>query len=128
MLTTSVDIPVKGAKLQAALPFALEEFLADDIESLHFAAGARRSSGRVPVSVVGKDKLDGWVTRLREAGIEPASIVADSYGLARIPGTISMLVAEDQVIINDGGDTELIMQSVSPRRRTGGYRSVRRRR
>ncbi len=28
VLTTSVDIPVKGAKLQAALPYALEEYLA----------------------------------------------------------------------------------------------------
>ena len=52
VLTTSVDIPIKGAKLQAALPYALEEFLADDVEDLHFAAGKKRSSGRIPVSVV----------------------------------------------------------------------------
>ena len=41
VLTTSVDIPVKGAKLNAALPYALEEYLAEDVEKLHFAAAAK---------------------------------------------------------------------------------------
>lgn len=115
VLTTTVDLPVKGgAKLQAALPYALEEVVAEDIDKLHFAAGNRRSSGRVPVSVVRRDILEGWIARLKDAGIPPASIVAENYGLARIPGTISLLVAENQVIINDGADTELVMQGVSP--------------
>lgn len=114
VLTTCVDIPVKGAKLAAALPYALEEFLAEDIESLHFAAGAKRASGKTPVSVVSDDRLQGWIDQLDEAGITPDSIIAESYGLARIPGTISMLLADDCVFINDGADVELVMQSVSP--------------
>jgi len=114
VLTTSVDIPVKGAKLQAALPYALEEYLAEDIESLHFAAGTRRSSGRTPVSVVSHERMREWLAWLDEAGILPNSIIADSYGLARIPGTISMLLAGDFVFINDGSDIELVMQGVSP--------------
>ncbi|MGI9202557.1 MAG: type II secretion system protein GspL [Woeseiaceae bacterium] len=114
VLTTSVDIPVKGAKLQAALPFALEEYLAEDIESLHFAAGTRRSSGRTPVSVVSHERMEEWTTWLDEAGILPNSVIADSYGLARIPGTISMLLAGEFVFINDGNDIELVMQGVSP--------------
>jgi general secretion pathway protein L len=115
VLTTTVDLPIKGgAKIQAALPWALEEYVADDVDDLHFASGTRRGSGRIPVSVVRQDTLNGWITRLRDAGISPSSLVADSYGLARIPGTISLLVAEDQVVINDGGDIELVMQGVSP--------------
>jgi general secretion pathway protein L len=115
VLTTSVDIPVKGgAKLQAALPFALEEHLADDIEKLHFAAGTRRSSGKIPVAVVDRERLAEWITWLDAAGIQPSAMIPDTFGLARIPGTISLLVAEDQVIINDGADTELVMQGVSP--------------
>ena len=115
VLTTTVDLPVKGgAKLQAALPYALEEYVADDVDELHFASGVRRGSGRIPVSVVRRDKLDAWMSRVSEAGITAASMVADSYGLARIPGTISLLVAENQVVINDGSDTELVMQGVSP--------------
>lgn len=115
VLTTTVDIPIRGgAKLQAALPFALEESLADDVDKLHFAAGTRRGSGRIPVSVVDREKLSEWLSRLHDAGIEPSSVIAESYGLARIPGTISVMVAENQVVINDGADIELVMQGVSP--------------
>ena len=43
VLTTVVDIPVRGgSRLLAALPFALEEQLADDVDTLQFAAGTRR--------------------------------------------------------------------------------------
>lgn len=114
VLTTTVDIPVRGTKMQAALPYALEEYLAEDIDKLHFAAGTRRSSGRVPVSVVSREKLAGWLSHLAAAGVRPASIVAENHGLARIPGTISLLVAENRILINDGGDNELVMQDVSP--------------
>jgi general secretion pathway protein L len=115
VLTTTVDIPLRGgAKLQAALPYALEEYLADDVDNLHFAAGPKRSSGRTPVSVVNHERMAAWIEALAEADIHAASIIADSYGLARIPGTISMLLAENQVFINDGDDVELVMQGVSP--------------
>jgi general secretion pathway protein L len=111
ILTTTVDLPVKGgARLQAALPFALEEFVAEDVERLHFASGPRRTSGRTPVSVVNRQVMQAWLSQLDDAGISPTSVMADSYGLARIPGTISMLVAEDQVIVNNGADIELESQ------------------
>jgi general secretion pathway protein L len=114
VLTTSIDMPVKGAKLQAALPYALEEYLADDVDDLHFAAGTRRSNGRTPVSVVSHDNMQAWQSTLAEAGVGASAIIAESYGLARIPGTISLLLSDDHVFINDGGNTELVMQGVSP--------------
>lgn len=115
VLTTSIDIPVRGgARLKAALLYALEEFVADDVEKLHFAAGARRSGGRIPVSVVDHECMAQWLELLADADIQASSMIADGYGLARIPGTISMLLAEEQVFINDGADLELVMQGVSP--------------
>ena len=115
VLTTTVDLPVRGrAKLQQTLPYALEEFVADDVEDLHFAAGERRSSGKIPAAVVNRVKMDEWLQRLAEANIEPTAVVADIHGLARIPGTISILIAGDEIIINDGADVELVMQDVSP--------------
>ena len=46
--TFAVDLPARGARLQAALPFALEEHVADEIENLHFAAGKRMENGKIP--------------------------------------------------------------------------------
>ena len=81
VLTTSVDIPVKGgAKLAAALPFALEEFLADDVDDLHFASAMRRDNRQIPVSVVSRKLFAMWMQRLADAGIQPVSVV-DIIGL-----------------------------------------------
>ena len=115
VLTTSTEIPMRpGARLLAALPFALEEQLADDVESLHFAAGTRRDSGRLPVAVVAHELLQEWLGRLDDAGIHATRIIPENYGLARIPGTTSLLVADDKVMFNDGEDTEFIMEGVKP--------------
>ena len=114
VLTTTVDIPVRGARLNTALPFALEESMADDIETLHFVAGAKRDSGLRPVAVVAREKIDRWLESLGAVGIEPVRIVPENYGLARIPGTMSVLVSEDCVMFNDGEDVEFVLEGMQP--------------
>ena len=115
VLTPTVDIPVRGGtRLNAALPFALEENLAEDVENLHFAAGPRRDNGLRPVSVVAREKMDEWLRQLGEAGIKASQLVAENYGLARIPGTLSILIAGDCIMFNDGGDSEYVMEGVLP--------------
>ncbi|MDH3613412.1 MAG: type II secretion system protein GspL [Gammaproteobacteria bacterium] len=115
VLTTTVDIPVRGgSRLLAALPFALEEQLADDVENLHFAVGTRGDSGSLPVAVVAHEQMQGWLERLAEAGITASRVVAENQGLARIPGTLSLLVADEQIMFNDGADNEFVMQGVKP--------------
>jgi general secretion pathway protein L len=115
LLTTTVHIPARSnSKIKAALPFALEENLADDVENLHFAVGERQENNRLPVAVVAKDTMDGWLKQLSDAGIEPAILAPDSHGLAKIPGTLSVLIDDDTVIFNDGADTVFVMQNVKP--------------
>jgi len=115
VLTTTADIPVKaGARLRAALPFALEENVADDVDQLHFASGTRRESGRLPVAIVARDKMDVWIQLLDEAGLSASRIVPETYGLARIPGTASVLVDGDVVFFNDGADTEFALEGAKP--------------
>ena len=77
LLTTTVLIPGRSnSKIKAALPFALEENLAEDVENLHFAVGERQENGRLPVCVCRQDKIDGWLSRLSDAGIEPSDHVS----------------------------------------------------
>lgn len=115
VLTTTVDIPVRGgARLLAALPFALEENVADDVDNLHFAAGKRGESGQLPVAVVSLEQMRVWLSLLDAAGLSAAQIIPENHGLASIPGTVSMLVAEDQIMVNDGGDNEFVLQDAKP--------------
>jgi general secretion pathway protein L len=64
--------------------------------------------------VVARDKMDQWLAALSEAGITAAQMVAENYGLARIAGTLSVLVDGDCVMFNDGEDVEFVMQGVRP--------------
>lgn len=115
IVCTSVKIPAKGAaKIRTALPFALEESLAEDVENLHFAIGERDGSGRIPVAIVSREKMQAWVERLRAAGIEAIRLVAENQGLAKIPGTMSMLIDGPTLMFNDGDNNEFVMQDVKP--------------
>ncbi len=115
LLTTTVHIPARsGSKIRAALPFALEENLAEDVERLHFASGGRQENGRLPVVVVAHNTMSEWLARLHEAGIEPTILAAENHGLAKIPGTLSLLVDRDTIMFNDGANAEFVMQGVKP--------------
>ena len=56
VLLANPELPAKaGTKLQQIVPYALEEQLADDIDTLHFAVGKRaQESPTTPVSVVSR--------------------------------------------------------------------------
>jgi len=115
LLSTTVHIPARSnSKIKSALPFALEENLADDVENLHFAVGERQENNRLPVAVVAKDTMEGWLKQLSDAGIEPTIMAPDSHGLAKIPGTLSVLIDDDTVMFNDGADIGFVMQNVKP--------------
>jgi len=67
-----------------------------------------------PVAAVAKAKLDNWLAQLEEAEIQPWKMVPENYGLARIPGTLSILIDDGCVMFNDGADVEFVMQDVNP--------------
>ena len=114
VLITSADIPARGARLLQALPYALEEQVAQDVERLHFAAGERRSSGRIPVAIIEEAVLAGLIERLGEVGIRPAGVYSEAQGLTRIPGTLSVLIEGDRIILNDGAGMEVALQGLRP--------------
>ncbi len=102
VLRLSADIPLKSAaKIRQALPFALEEQLAGDVEAQHFACDKRNDSGLIPVAVVAIDLMDDWLEKLAENDIRADAVYAESDGIATVPATISVYVDDDSVIIRD---------------------------
>jgi general secretion pathway protein L len=115
VLTIAVDLPMRGgASLNNALPYALEEQVAVDIDTMHFAAGDKRESGLRPVAAVSRELLDAWIEQLDNAGIQPWKMVPEDYGLARIPGTMSILLDDDNLLFNDGADIEFSLEGAKP--------------
>jgi len=70
VVLTSVKIPSKNKKqLLQAIPFALEENLAEDIEDLHFSIYQNNSEGDTQVAVINRQQLDSYIGLLKDNGI-----------------------------------------------------------
>jgi general secretion pathway protein L len=68
---TRVNLPkMQRTRLLQALPYAIEEQLTDEIETLHFALGERDAAGTMLVAVVARSKMQSWVGLLQEWGIQ----------------------------------------------------------
>jgi general secretion pathway protein L len=72
-----VEVPSRNPqKVLQAVPFMLEDKLAEDVESLHFALGERGAAGQL-VAVVSRPRLRRCLDELTAAGIVPMRIVPD---------------------------------------------------
>jgi len=102
VLRLNVRIPLKGnARIRQALPFALEEQLAGDIDKQHFAFSKKDEKGELPVAVVSRVQLRHWLDLLHEHQIVPAAIYSESDALSVAPATARVLLSNNQVIISD---------------------------
>ncbi len=76
VVLTSVNIPSKNKKqLYQAIPYALEDTLAEDIEDLHFAIHQEAVLADANVAVINRERLDLVITLLRKKGITPHFIL-----------------------------------------------------
>jgi len=111
VLTTEVELPVKaGVRLQQVVPYALEEQLAADIETLHFAVGARdETSGRTSVAVVTRALMDQWLGALSAAGLSAEVLCTEASLLPDNPGHVVMMLEGDTLWIRRAGQSTLTL-------------------
>lgn len=82
-----------------AVPFALEEQLASDVEDLHFALGPVQEDNQYPVAVVERAQMDAWAGLLREKGI---------HAHQWVPETLTLPLPEDGWSALAEGNTTLL--------------------
>lgn len=87
-----IELPLKGARLLAAAPYALEDVLAEDIESLHFSV-APIEHGHRGVFVVRKQWLQEERDALLELGAEELAAVVPETTLLPVPNEPAPLLA-----------------------------------
>ncbi|HJP39880.1 MAG TPA: type II secretion system protein GspL [Gammaproteobacteria bacterium] len=102
VLRTSLDIPIRNhARLMQAIPFAMEDQLADGIEELHFAVGRRDDQQRTPVAVVQHLKMKAWLEQIRSLELDLSGVYADTDALGDMPNTTILLVEARRAILRD---------------------------
>jgi general secretion pathway protein L len=95
--------PGSGVKLARAVPFALEEQLTEDIDQLCFALGRRHPGGRTPVAVVSRSVLQGWISELNGAGIDPVAMYADMSLVPENPGQTVLWLEKARLAVRRPG-------------------------
>jgi general secretion pathway protein L len=111
VLLTEVDLPVRGAaKILRALPFALEEQIAEDIDALHFAAGRPGAGGLVPAAAIDREQLQFLLEQLSEAGLEPQLICSEAEGTPAVPNHLNWLIDGDRCFVRSGDGLPVVLE------------------
>gem|GEM_PF-3428320 len=78
VLLKEVSIPGKQSKyISKAVPYLLEDIVANDIEQNFFAIGDIDNNQKIPVAVVEKDLMNYWVLKLKQSDIHFDIITTD---------------------------------------------------
>lgn len=103
----AVDLPLANrAKRLEALPFAIEDQIAEPIESVHLALGAEIAPKRYLVGVVRHEVMAGWVDAAEEAGLGHAAMVPDALALPRpAEGEWAVELGADRAMVRAGDGT-----------------------
>jgi general secretion pathway protein L len=99
VLLTEASLPIRQRqRLLKALPYALEDQLAEDVETLHLAIGPA-SAGHVPVAVVSRARLEVSLEALRAAGVEPERMLPETLALPFTQGEWRVLVEGERALV-----------------------------
>jgi general secretion pathway protein L len=108
---------MKGQKLIKAVPYALEEQLADDVEDVHVAIGHRDEEGRLANAVVSRNTIDHWLDQLKAAGLNPDVMSPEVFGVSWIEeadkANWSLVVNASQALLRTGAQSGLAFDAIN---------------
>ena len=101
VLATRVRVPARSRRqLDTALPFVVEEYLAEDIEGLHLAGGDRDRDGLVPVRVLQPALLRSALDALAAVDLSPDRACSEVDVVPQPAGDeIRVWVGPDRVLL-----------------------------
>ena len=100
---TQVKIPSQNRQRQLqAIPYALEDQLADDIDDLHFAAGKKQADDNIPVITINRALLDHLTQDFKNAGVFIDTLSADVLALPFNNNQWTLLIDNQRALIRTG--------------------------
>ncbi len=104
VLLTAVNIPSRQLRqIKQALPYMVEELIADNIEDVHLAIpdGKPEADSALPVAVIGHHLLIDWLDQLYQHGIEPDWMCPDTLAVPWREHARSFFVSGERVLYRD---------------------------
>ena len=101
VLKVACQVPGKStAQIRRALPFAVEEYVAAEIESMHIAHGPIRAGIPVNCNIIGREQIENWVTCFADVGVKVGYFINDAEMLEESANTANLVVEDDTVLIS----------------------------
>src|SRR3990167_10116042 len=95
IVLTQVQLPkMNRSRLLKALPFALEDQLIAEIDTLHFATGAYQAGGHLPVAIVSHQKMQSWLAQLQILKVKPDQFIPVTFALPHVDSAWSGAISE----------------------------------
>ena len=95
----NADIPSRSLqKVQQAAPFTLEDRLAEDVDSLHFAV-TLRDTGPHLVAALSRSRLQRWLGLLNQAGLVAQQVVPDMCALVPQADTVVVALEAERAVV-----------------------------
>lgn len=106
----AVQVPARQPqKVLQAAPYALEDQLAEDVDTLHFAiatAGRRAAGEPHPVAIVARERMEQWLAPLRARNLRADAVVPETLSLpVPEPGRWTGLAEAGRVTVRTGAFT-----------------------
>ena len=116
------ELPLRSnARLAQVVPYALEEQLASDVDTLHFAVGTR-TVGAVgtPVAIVARGLMQRWHDQCEAAGIHADAAYADSAAVPAGATGCTLLLDESLLYVRRADALPYVLDATDV---AGGARS-----
>lgn len=107
----------RAAALKAALPYALEEQLSQDLDELHIVMGPRRNDGRISAAVVEQRLLEGWLAQFSAVGLRLEAVLpvvavpADAVPAAGLRVQRSPWPQDSRWLVTDSAAEAVLLES-----------------
>ncbi|MBV1905289.1 MAG: hypothetical protein KUG75_04370 [Pseudomonadales bacterium] len=109
VLSMQVSVPGRSrGQIQKALPYVVEEFVAEDIDNVHIAHGIIERGKPVDCSIVSKDLIDSWLNIISASDAVPGLLMLDADAFPNVPQELHIYIGEREVMLR-GAD--LIMST-----------------
>ena len=100
---TDVKIPSQNKKqLKQAIPFALEEHLIEELETLHFVSHTDANTEITSVAVINQTLLQQWITLFKQKKLYGMTFLPDVFLLKHQPQQWTLLIQEQRALLRTG--------------------------
>jgi len=99
VLLVELELPITSQRqLKKALPYALEDYLANDVENYHWA-WCKQAGGKITVAAIEHERLAAHLQRFDTAGIKLQGVYAETLCLPVLDDSVSILLDGKRAVV-----------------------------